>query len=320
MRFMFLPALAVLAFFMTGTVHAETPVTEEKTHVFNCGDTLVYFTVGPDDERAGMRIANVSYAMERVVSASGARYRNLGDDRTVFWNKGDKAWVTIDGKSLPDCQETAMPAKPERPYHAQGNEPGWHFVLENDTMTLNLQDGGKVAAPVTARSDDAGAKTISGKTHSGVLTVVTKPQRCVDTMSGEKFADTVSVSYRGSEYRGCGRSLIRGVPWLLEDLNGKGVIDRVRVTLLFDAEGRMYGRGGCNRYNGGYTLEGERLSISPNVAATMMACVAPAVMEQEHAYFQSLPKMTHATVDGTGILLLKGEAGESMRFSETDED
>lgn len=72
------------------------------SRIFQCGDTRVSFGVSKGG-KADMQIANVSYAMESVSAASGAKYRNLGDPSTVFWNKGDEAFVTIKGEGLPKC-------------------------------------------------------------------------------------------------------------------------------------------------------------------------------------------------------------------------
>ncbi|MEO7001731.1 MAG: META domain-containing protein [Ktedonobacterales bacterium] len=48
------------------------------------------------------------------------------------------------------------------------------------------------------------------------------------------------------------------------------------------------GSAGCNTYSGGYTLEGDRLTIRGPISTRKM-CSAPAgVMEQEYTYLQAL--------------------------------
>lgn len=94
---------------------------------FRCGEKVVRIRLSGDGETGDMSIANVSYAMKRAISASGARYNNLGDDSTVFWSKGDKAYVTVDGEELPEC--TLMPEeKPVQP--AAGQIDGVDWMLE----------------------------------------------------------------------------------------------------------------------------------------------------------------------------------------------
>jgi heat shock protein HslJ len=57
------------------------------------------------------------------------------------------------------------------------------------------------------------------------------------------------------------------------------------ITLLFE-EDRLAGSAGCNRYFGGYEVEGEELSVGM-IGSTMMAC-APEVMEMEARYLAAL--------------------------------
>src|SRR5947209_1024490 len=70
-----------------------------------------------------------------------------------------------------------------------------------------------------------------------------------------------------------------GAEWAAEDIGGRGVVDRARVSLAFTADGKVSGSGGCNRIAGSYTLAGETIAFGQMVS-TMMAC-APAVGEQE---------------------------------------
>lgn len=73
------------------------------TSDYECGTQQITFsTLGGD--KGDLKVKNVSYAMQSVVSASGAKYNNLGDDKTIFWSKGDTAFVTLDGKELPECK------------------------------------------------------------------------------------------------------------------------------------------------------------------------------------------------------------------------
>lgn len=74
--------------------------------------------------------------------------------------------------------------------------------------------------------------------------------------------------------------------WLAEDILGGGVIDRLQTTLEIAADGTVSGYGGCNRFRGKATVEGNRISFGP-LAGTRMACT-PAAMDQEHKFHQAL--------------------------------
>jgi lactoylglutathione lyase len=86
-------------------------------------------------------------------------------------------------------------------------------------------------------------------------------------------------------------------------------------TLLLEG-GRASGSGGCNRFAGGYTLEGERLSFEP-LASTRMAC-EPERMQAEDDYFAALARVGRVRLDA-GELVLADEAGaELLRFVAAD--
>ncbi len=96
--------------------------------------------------------------------------------------------------------------------------------------------------------------------------------------------------------------------WIAIDLAGTPVIAGTSVTLAFDPTGRVSGRGGCNNFAGGATLEGDRLSFTP-LASTRMACIDNGVSAQEAAYFDALGKVRRAVVTAAGTLELRGEDG-----------
>lgn len=104
-----------------------------------------------------------------------------------------------------------------------------------------------------------------------------------------------------------------GPAWVAEDIGGRGVADRARTEITFGADGRAYGSGGCNRFTGGYTLDGPSLRFGA-MASTNMACV-PAAMDQEQRFHQALAAVRGWRVEN-GILRLTDEAGAAvLRFS-----
>ena len=87
-----------------------------------------------------------------------------------------------------------------------------------------------------------------------------------------------------------------GTRWLATMINnGRGgvvsLLQETEVDAVFGADGQVAGSGGCNRYSGGYTLDGADLTIGP-LASTMMMCLAPdGVSEQEASYFAALARV-----------------------------
>jgi heat shock protein HslJ len=109
---------------------------------------------------------------------------------------------------------------------------------------------------------------------------------------------------------------VEGTLWSLTDYpDASGslvtVPDGVTALARFE-DGRVAGTGGCNRFNAGYTLEGDALSIEP-AASTLIACPPPA-SDVEAAFF-----VATATVAGT-TLTLADEAGEAvLQFAATED-
>lgn len=105
---------------------------------------------------------------------------------------------------------------------------------------------------------------------------------------------------------------LTGIEWVVEDIDGKGIVDSSRATLNFSEEGRVNGRGSCNSYTGSFTLTPTGITIGPGVAATRMAC-APALMEQEQRFFDALSAAQTYEITAEGALLLKGPNGKSIK-------
>jgi len=98
--------------------------------------------------------------------------------------------------------------------------------------------------------------------------------------------------------------------WWVEDINGKGVIDRSHTTLQFLEQGRVAGDTGCNRYQGSAEITGASISFGP-MAGTRKAC-APSLMDQEMGFYQAIEKVVSWEVPDTGLLHLKDTGGNTV--------
>ncbi|PVA10675.1 6-aminohexanoate hydrolase [Pelagivirga sediminicola] len=101
-----------------------------------------------------------------------------------------------------------------------------------------------------------------------------------------------------------------GREWLIEDVEGMGVIDYSHATLQFMADGTLAGSATCNRLIGRYEVEGDALTILP-AGATMMAC-PEALMAQERRILDLLPKIERYVIDETGALILIAPDGRAI--------
>lgn len=109
---------------------------------------------------------------------------------------------------------------------------------------------------------------------------------------------------------------LAGRRWLLAELPGaKSGADgppAQRPELLFGAEGRLSGNGGCNRLQGGYQMEADgRLKLG-RMVSTMRACVGG--MAQEQQLLQALGQVARYESGGRELRLLDAEGKLLVRF------
>jgi heat shock protein HslJ len=111
---------------------------------------------------------------------------------------------------------------------------------------------------------------------------------------------------------------LAGTSWRAETIMGRPVIDGSASTITFEADGRVHGRGGCNRYFGSSTIDGARLALG-QLGSTRMAC-PEALMDQETRFFQALQGAERWTIDADGLLLIySAGAGEPSRLAPFEE-
>lgn len=106
--------------------------------------------------------------------------------------------------------------------------------------------------------------------------------------------------------------------WLAEDIDGGGVIDRLQTTLEIRDDGIVTGMGGCNRYAGSATVDGNAIKFLP-MASTRMAC-STAAMRQEGKFHATLERVRTWRIDPAQrkLLLLDAQGFDLMRFGKMD--
>ncbi|WP_372903729.1 META domain-containing protein [Rhodohalobacter sp.] len=115
---------------------------------------------------------------------------------------------------------------------------------------------------------------------------------------------------------------IFGINWILTELNGEPVSEvetsESIPTIQFDeSENRLYGRGGCNQYNGGFELDAESGEADfSQIAATKMACPD---MDLENLYFSMLNEVERME-QSSQILKFYNSSGETIALFESMEN
>lgn len=261
-------------------------------------------SVSVTGERLMLNAKGEQLELQQAISASGARYVAAGEPETSLWFKGEQARLVLEGMEYPRCAPANAIIEP---FRASGNEPFWSLTLEQRELVLNRLNEGELPAQPYLLGDTPGQLNSQGEP---AIAVQVSDQLCRDDMSGMPHPQKVSVRLEGSTLNGCGGDparLLQGGEWVVEDINGGGIIDRSRVTLNFWQDGRVTGRTSCNNFMGQYQLTGEGLSIG-QIAGTRMAC-APSLMEQEQRVLANLEGIQGFDFDQTGALLLRSTAG-----------
>jgi heat shock protein HslJ/uncharacterized lipoprotein YbaY len=283
--------------------------TKVKATNWRCEDQAV--SVDFAGEAARLRAGSDTFALRRVVTASGAKYEALGDSSTYVWNKGDELTVAVRGRDYPSCRPAE---ESSAAFRGSGNEPGWTIEIGPDEITLVTRYGESKLTVATPPVDvDAGALRYVAPTDEGLLEVTITDGPCHDSMSGMPHPKHVTVSHAGETLRGCGgepRELLLGNEWVVDRVAGQAVIDDTQITLRFNDDGSLGGSGSCNSYTASYTLTGEGLTIS-QPAVTMKAC-PPEVMAQEDRFLKSLAEMHRFEIGENGALLLHTPDGRTI--------
>jgi heat shock protein HslJ len=98
---------------------------------------------------------------------------------------------------------------------------------------------------------------------------------------------------------------------VLDGVEVPGVTE-AKASIALTEEGDVHGYGGCNRFFGGYRLEGENISFSP-IASTRRYCEG--TMAVEDALFMALGKVNKLKVSAKGISLLSEDGATEVAAS-----
>ena len=200
-------------------------------------------------------------------------------------------------------------------FRATGNEPGWRLDIGTDQMILLTNFGQtRIVVPTPIAEPVNGTRKYRARTQDHELTVTMADRPCTDSMSGMPYPNTVRVVLDGGELTGCGgdpATLLQGAEWVVEDLNGPGLVKGSPVTLNFGPDGHLSGNASCNRFMSQYALTGEGLTIAKG-ATTMMMCEA-ALMTQERKFLDLLGAIQRFSLDSDGRLVLRTGDGRTIR-------
>lgn len=231
----------------------------------------------------------------------------------------DAVPVDVTGDRIELGTLTMTPVQEQEQFRATGNEPFWRLNIGTDEMTLITDLGRSRVSMATPPAEVVGGTTrYSAEARGRRMTVTITNELCADSMSGMPYPYRVGIVLDGRKLGGCGgdpASLLKGGEWSVVEINGTSPVTGTPVTLNFDGDGRVSGRGPCNAFTGVYLLTGEGLTIS-QLAGTMMMCEQP-LMDLERPFLDLLAGTTRFEFATGGELVLHAQDERTLRARRT---
>jgi membrane-bound inhibitor of C-type lysozyme len=186
---------------------------ETQTFVYECGEEYE-FVARVEGEKAWLFLPGRTVPLPQVPSGAGAKYSN---GQITYWNKGEEALILFGEQDRYSCRNNRQRAVWEHAklngvsFRAVGNEPGWHLEIYMGERIVLVTDYGesRLEFAVPEPETDPRARTTTYRIQDGEhdLTILIEGKPCQDTMSGEEFDSTVTVTLDGRTLLGCGRAL-----------------------------------------------------------------------------------------------------------------
>lgn len=191
------------------------PQPVDVTYVYTCpGDYR--FSVREFLDVTTVRLPMQTIALPRVRSASGPRYAKDGIE---FRSRGQAGTLKIGSETHTDCTRQLAPTAWDEArllgvdYRAVGYEPTWSLEIdEGRVMRFIIEGSGAIYMPVPQPTGDAKRRVYHAGAESQDLEAVIEEKPCRDPSSPEPFPHTVTVTYNGIPYPGCGRPLDSSSP------------------------------------------------------------------------------------------------------------
>jgi heat shock protein HslJ len=208
------------------------------------------------------------------------------------------------------AQKITVTGKLNRTMAIGGESAGWAIQLESETTIDGHQVSSiEVEYPKTGKLQKLDSKRVTAIgtiSHRQGVETGERPVLVVSSIKEAKattqpvLANTVHFSLADNE-------------WLLEDLGGSGVIDRIQATLAFLEAGKVVGNGSCNRFFGAAKISGDTIKLGP-LASSRMAC-PEAVMNQESKYLGALQAAERFEWKDSHLLIYCKDFGKPLRFT-----
>jgi heat shock protein HslJ/uncharacterized lipoprotein YbaY len=152
-----------------GNLITTTALEEVTPLTYQCGSERITFVTTKDKNE--LQFNDKIFEMIPVPAASGAKYRSIKGDSTIFWSKGDKAQAKIENLALDECQKIVLPENNQNaPVADLILDKEWSLVklngddaLADSKVTLTLSRDGRLHGKSGCNSYSGGYKLENDK-------------------------------------------------------------------------------------------------------------------------------------------------------------
>lgn len=308
-----------------GVLLAACSKDDGSVQYYNCGETPIKTQMGA--EQLTLTMEDKTYLLLREVTQNGDVYKNDDDGVNVTFTPSEEgARVQIDRRRLPACTAVEWKEKEEiTHFKAFGNEPGWIVEVAPGLVTAMRGTDGQTYA--ISRKEGEGLKGSYSLNDGDVKVSIkdaSKKEPCRDTMSGQYFAHHVTMKFNGETFKGCGDSSpkvqqnntpITGAVWVVEDIDGKGIIDRSFLNVRINDRGFINADTMCGRFAAPYTLEGNTITLGEEFKPIgSRVCRGEALEEQKTRFMDILANIEHYAYRLDGGMVMFTPKGQTITF------
>lgn len=300
---------------------------DQSVQYFNCGEMPVKITHKGADVTLHTEEADTLLIPqgegEAITFKGQGNFTNL-----TYTPTAEGGVLDFNDRTIRDCSPVIWKENENiTHFKAFGNEPGWTVEISPALVKVMRGTDGKTIAQ--ARDADAPFKrnySIKDGDVKVSIKATSKNEPCRDTMSGQYFAYKVTMKMDGETFVGCGdaepkhitkTTPLTGALWLLEDIDGKGIIDRSRINLRINNRGFINTDTMCGRFAAPYKTEGTQFTIVEALEPiNQRRCASEALSEQQVKYTDILRDVNHYAYQMDGGLVLFTKDGRTLRFRE----
>jgi putative lipoprotein len=207
-------AAAELALPTAAPVEVPAAADGSRRSIFDCGNGVLFSVRAVPGEVTVFSphaLGGEVITLPQVTAASGTRYAEGG---VSYWNFGALATFELRERTFADCTSSSRAAQAADArrrgvtFRARGNEPSWLLDISYERIGIAL-DLGTRRIEFPHRMPTISGTRATYRTFSGTqqLDVVIDGIPCNDSMSGERFEATVTVTFESGTFYGCGEPL-----------------------------------------------------------------------------------------------------------------